>query len=101
MDQPMEESVGELFKKQCKGSYNHISNVYHYHSSHVSSVNTTGRPGSIPGKGRNSIFSSPPRLEIGSGTHVTFCHMDTEGSLPGIKRPGREANRSPPTSAGL
>jgi hypothetical protein len=31
--------------------------------------------------------------------HPTSYPVDTEGSYPGVKRPGREADHSPPTSA--
>jgi hypothetical protein len=34
-----------------------------------------------------------------SGVHPTSYKMGTEGSFPGLKRQGREADHSPPTSA--
>jgi hypothetical protein len=37
--------------------------------------------------------------DTGSGVHPTSYTMGTGGSLPGVKRPGREADHSPPTSA--
>jgi hypothetical protein len=38
-------------------------------------------------------------VQTGSGVHPTFYPMDTGGSFPGVKRPGREADHLPPTSA--
>jgi hypothetical protein len=35
----------------------------------------------------------------GSGAHPASCPMGTRGSFPWIKRPGREADHSPPSSA--
>jgi hypothetical protein len=35
----------------------------------------------------------------GSGAHPTSYPMGTGGSSPGVKRPVREADHSPPTSA--
>jgi hypothetical protein len=35
----------------------------------------------------------------GSGVHPTSYKMGTGGSFPGVKRYGREADHSPPTSA--
>jgi hypothetical protein len=34
-----------------------------------------------------------------SGAHPTSYPMGTRGSFPGVKRPGREADHSPPSSA--
>jgi hypothetical protein len=36
-----------------------------------------------------------------SGVHPTSYTMGTGGSFPGVKRPGREADHSPPTSAAV
>jgi hypothetical protein len=33
------------------------------------------------------------------GVHPTFYTMGTRSSFPGVKRPGGEADHSPPTSA--
>jgi hypothetical protein len=52
-----------------------------------------GRP-----RGRNSSFiftSHRPSL----GSHPAYYPMGTGGFFPGIKRPGREADHSPPASA--
>jgi hypothetical protein len=38
-------------------------------------------------------------VQTGSGVHPTSYTMSTDGSFLGIKRPGREAEHSPPTSA--
>jgi hypothetical protein len=38
-------------------------------------------------------------VQTGSGVHPTSYKMGTEGSFPGVKRQGREADDSPPTSA--
>jgi hypothetical protein len=37
-------------------------------------------------------------VQTGPGTHPTSCTMGTE-SFPGVKRPGRGADHSPPSSA--
>jgi hypothetical protein len=42
------------------------------------------------------IFSSP-RRPTGSGAHPSSYPLGTEGSFPGVKRPGREAEHSPQT----
>jgi len=44
------------------------------------------------------IFSLCHRVQTGSGMHPAFYPMDTGGSYPGVKRPGREADHSPPSS---
>jgi hypothetical protein len=38
-------------------------------------------------------------VKTNCGTHPASYPMDTEGSLPWDKRPGRETDRSPPSSA--
>jgi hypothetical protein len=38
-------------------------------------------------------------VQIGSGSHPASYPMGTKGSFPGVKRPGREADHSPPSSA--
>jgi hypothetical protein len=38
-------------------------------------------------------------VQTGSGVHPTSYKIGTGGSFPGVKRQGREANHSPPTSA--
>jgi hypothetical protein len=38
-------------------------------------------------------------VQTGSGVHPTSYTMGTGGSFQGVKRPGREADHSPPTSA--
>jgi hypothetical protein len=43
------------------------------------------------------IFSSP-NIQTGSGVHPTSYPMGTGGSIPGVKRPGSEADHHPPTS---
>jgi hypothetical protein len=45
-------------------------------------------------------FSSGLCVQTGSGAHPASCPMGTGGSFPGGKsRPGRDAYRSPPSSA--
>jgi hypothetical protein len=44
------------------------------------------------------IFTSPI-VQTGSGVHPTSCTMGNGGSFPGVKRPGLEADHSPPASA--
>jgi hypothetical protein len=44
-------------------------------------------------------FSLHHRVQNGSGTHPASYPMGTRGSFPGVKRPGREADHSPPCSA--
>jgi hypothetical protein len=46
---------------------------------------------SIPGMGH--------RVHSASGAHPVFCAVGTGGSFPGVKRPGREADHSPPSIA--
>jgi hypothetical protein len=50
----------------------------------------------VPGGSR--IFTSPI-VQTGSVVHATSYIIGTWGSFPGVKRPGREADHSPPTSA--
>jgi hypothetical protein len=61
----------------------------------------TGRPksrGFIPGRGKR-LFSPLYVVQTGSGANPTSYPMVTWGSFPGVKRPGREADHLPPTSA--
>jgi hypothetical protein len=44
-------------------------------------------------------FSLHHRLQNGSGTHPASYLMGARGFFPGVKRPGREADHSPPSSA--
>jgi hypothetical protein len=44
-------------------------------------------------------FSLLRIVQTGSGVHPTSYKMGTAGSIPGVKRQGREADHSPPTSA--
>jgi hypothetical protein len=44
-------------------------------------------------------FSLHHRVQNGSGAHAASYPMGTRGSFPGIKRPGHEADNSPPSSA--
>jgi hypothetical protein len=44
-------------------------------------------------------FSLLHLLQTGFGVHPTSYTMGTGGSFPAVKRPGREADHSPPTSA--
>jgi hypothetical protein len=38
-------------------------------------------------------------VQNGSGSHPASYPMDTRGSFPEVKQPGREADYSPPSSA--
>jgi hypothetical protein len=38
-------------------------------------------------------------IRTGSGAHPASCQMGTEGLYAGVKRPGREAHHSLPSSA--
>jgi hypothetical protein len=38
-------------------------------------------------------------VQAGSGAHPASYPIDTGGSSPGVKRPGREADHSPPSNA--
>jgi hypothetical protein len=49
--------------------------------------------------GRVKIFSLLYIVQTGSGVHPTSYKMGTGGSFPEVKRQGREADHSPPTSA--
>jgi hypothetical protein len=44
-------------------------------------------------------FSLHYRVQNGSEAHPASYPMGTRGSFPGVKRPGREADHSPPISA--
>jgi hypothetical protein len=44
-------------------------------------------------------FSIHHRVQNGSGAHPASYPMGIRGSFPGVKRPGREADHSPPSSA--
>jgi hypothetical protein len=49
--------------------------------------------------GRVKKFSLLHIVQTGSGVHPTSYKMGTGDSFPGVKRQGREADHSPPTSA--
>jgi hypothetical protein len=44
-------------------------------------------------------FSLHHRVQAGSGVHPASYPMGTRGSFPGVKRPAREADHLPPSSA--
>jgi hypothetical protein len=44
-------------------------------------------------------FSLHHRVQNGSGAHPASYPVGTRGSYPGVKRPGREADHLPPSSA--
>jgi hypothetical protein len=44
-------------------------------------------------------FSLYHLIQTGSGGHPASYPLDTMGSFPGVKRPGREADHSPPSNA--
>jgi hypothetical protein len=45
------------------------------------------------------IFSLRHHIQAGSGAHPAFFPMGTGGFVPGLKRPGCEADQLPPSSA--
>jgi hypothetical protein len=51
----------------------------------------------FPAGARN--FSLHHRVHNSSGAHPASYSMGTKGSFPGVKRPGREADHSPPSNA--
>jgi hypothetical protein len=54
-----------------------------------------GRPGFDFRKGRIYLRHN---VKIGSEVHTASYPVDTLGILSGVKRPGREADHSPPSS---
>jgi hypothetical protein len=44
-------------------------------------------------------FSLLYSIQTDSGAHSASCPVGNGGSFPGVKRPGREADHSPPSSA--
>jgi hypothetical protein len=48
---------------------------------------------------RAGNFSLHHRVQNSSGAHPASYPMGTRGSFPGVKRPGPEADYSPPSSA--
>jgi hypothetical protein len=44
-------------------------------------------------------FSLQHRVQNCSGAHLSFYAVGTGGSFPGVKRLGRKADQSPPSSA--
>jgi hypothetical protein len=46
-----------------------------------------------------SFFSSPPPRPDRPGSRPASCPMGTDGPFPGVRRPEREADHSPPSSA--
>jgi hypothetical protein len=52
--------------------------------------------GSIPGRPRD--FSLLHSIQTSPGAHPAFYPMGTMDTLPGVKRPGRQAAHSPPPS---
>jgi len=47
---------------------------------------------------RQAEFSLPHHLQTASEAHTAFYPVDTGAHSPGVKRPGREAEHSPPFS---
>jgi hypothetical protein len=54
---------------------------------------------SIPG--RNMRLSLIISVQTGSAAHPAFYPTVTAGFIPGIKRPGLQADHSPPSSTGV
>jgi hypothetical protein len=59
----------------------------------------TGQPGFHCQHEQGRYFSLCHRVQTGSGAHSASYPMGTAALSPGIKRPGREAEYSPPSSA--
>jgi hypothetical protein len=55
--------------------------------------------GGSSSSGRVKKLSLLHIVQTGSGVHRTSYKMGTGGSFTGVKRQGREADKSPPTSA--
>jgi len=53
----------------------------------------------FPVGARRLFFSHRYRVQTGSGTHPASYPVGAGGSFPEIKRPGREADHSPPSSS--
>jgi hypothetical protein len=82
----------ELFRK--KHYFQPVMSNTYYYDLHLPGLRA-GRPrgrSSSPGRVKNSHFSTSSRPALGS-TQPPIQR------LPGVKRPGREADHSPPTSA--
>jgi hypothetical protein len=47
----------------------------------------------------SGTFSLHHRIQISSGAHPASYPMGTRSSSPEVKRPGREVDHSPPSSA--
>jgi hypothetical protein len=60
---------------------------------------TTGRMIGVRVPAGAGNFSLHDRVQTGSGAHPTSYPMGTRGSSLDVKRPGREAEKSPPYSA--
>jgi hypothetical protein len=66
----------------------------------VERLPTGGRPrsrSSRPGRVKNYLHV----VQTGSGAHPASYPVGTGGASPGVKRPGSEADHSPPSSAGV
>jgi len=50
-------------------------------------------------KGNTELYEIHHRVQTGSGAHPSSYRMGTRGSFPVVKRPGREADHSLPSSA--
>jgi hypothetical protein len=50
----------------------------------------------VPAGGGN--FSLHHCVQTGAGAHPSSYLIGTRGTFPGVKRPGREADHSPPSS---
>jgi hypothetical protein len=48
---------------------------------------------------KREVFSSPETVHMVPGAHPAFSAVDTVVFSPGVKRPGRDVDHSPPPSA--
>jgi hypothetical protein len=53
---------------------------------------------STPGRGNDGMFTHRHRVQTGFGAHSAFYPKNTGVISPGVKRPGREAYPSRPSS---
>jgi hypothetical protein len=102
-----EQGTEKIIWIQEGGTWSHIQNSYYSNSmrffaSGVAQWCSTGlRAGwsgvRVPAGAGN--FSIHHRVQTDSGPYPASCPMGTRGSFLGVKRPGREADHSPPSSA--
>jgi hypothetical protein len=92
-----------LLQLDCMSFYHFILSVVWYRAGIVQSVWRLPRGWMTKGSEFESQwgqeFSLLYVIQTSSGAHPAYCPMDTRDSFPWGKAAGREADRSPPTSA--